>query len=108
MTANISFIVQRKPNALLIPASAVKDEPTGGKVVMVPGAEGEGPVTREIKTGVESGESIEVLEGLEAGDKVLVAHSKYVPQQGPQTSPLMMGGRPSGPTGQAPKARKGS
>jgi macrolide-specific efflux system membrane fusion protein len=107
MTANISFIIQRKPKALLIPSSAVKDGPGGVKQVMVPGEEGQPPVAQEIKTGVESGESVEVLEGLEAGDKVLVARAKYVSQQGPQTSPLTMGAsKGSGPSGQAPKGKK--
>lgn len=108
MTANVSFIVERKPKALLIPASAVRDAGGGVKQVLVPTGEGQPPAAREIKTGVESGESVEVLSGLAAGDKVLVARARYVPQQGPQTSPLTMGGRPSGPSGQAPKQRKGS
>jgi macrolide-specific efflux system membrane fusion protein len=107
MTANVSFIVQRKPDALLIPAAAVRDLPGGGKQVMVPGGEGQPPVAREIQTGVESGDSVEVVEGLEAGDKVLVARRRYVPQAGPQTSPLTMGGRPSSPSGQAPRQKKG-
>jgi membrane fusion protein, macrolide-specific efflux system len=106
MTANVSFIVQRRPKAVLIPASAVRELSGGGKQVLVPGGEGRPPVAREIKTGVESGESVEVLEGLEAGDKVVIARSRYVPQQGPQTSPLTMGGRPSGTSGQAPRSRK--
>jgi macrolide-specific efflux system membrane fusion protein len=107
MTANVSFIVQRKPKALLIPASAVREAPGGGKQVMVPAGKGEPPVAREIKTGVESGESVEVLEGLAAGERVVVARARYIPQQGPQTSPLTMGGRPSSPSGQAPRSRKG-
>ena len=107
MTANVSFIVQRKPNALLIPAAAVRDLPGGSKQVMMPGGEGQQPVAREIQTGVESGDSVEVVEGLSAGDKVLVARKRYVPQQGPQTSPLTMGGRPSSPSGQAPRKKGG-
>lgn len=108
MTANISFIVERKPQATLIPAAAVKDLPGGGRQVLVPGPEGEPPVAKDIKTGLESGESVEVLEGLEPGDKVLVARTRYVPQRGPESSPLMMGGkRGSGaqPSGQAPRRK---
>jgi len=106
MTANISFIVQRKPKALLIPAAAVKELPGGSKQVLVPSGDPEQPpVAKEITTGVESGDSVEVLDGLEVGDKVLVARAKYVPQQGPQSSPLMMGGKPSGPSGAAPKKK---
>ena len=106
MTANVSFLLQSKPRALLLPAGAVREGPGGVKQVLVPGAEGSAPPPREIKTGVESGESVEVLSGLAAGDKVLIARTKYVPQQGPQSSPLTMGGRPSTQSGQAPKQRK--
>jgi len=105
MTANVSFIQERKTNAVLIPAAAVR-ESGGAKHVLLPGAEGEPPVSREIETGIESGESVEVVSGLQPGDKVLVSRNKYVPQQAAQTSPLTMGGRPTSPTGQAPK-RKG-
>lgn len=106
MTANLSFILERKADAILIPANAVREMPGGAKQVLVAGAEGEPPVSREIRTGIESGESVEVVSGLEAGDRILIARQRYVPQQGPQSSPLMMGGRPSGPKGQAPKPKK--
>lgn len=105
MTANINFIIERKPKALLIPSSAIREMGGGVKQVMIPAGKGEPPVARQIQTGVESGESVEVLSGLEAGDQVLVARAKYVPQQGPQTSPLTMGGKPSGPNGQAPRKK---
>ena len=33
---------------------------------------------------------------IQAGEEILLAQSKYVPQKGPQSSPLTMGGRPPG------------
>lgn len=94
MTANISFVIQKKENAVIVPSAAVKPGPDGYKQVMVPGPNGE-PVVREIKTGIESGDYVEVVEGLSAGDQILRARGKYVPQQGPQSSPFTPGGRPS-------------
>lgn len=94
MTANIRFILQSKPRAILLTASAVQEKPNGLKQVSVPGPDGK-PVTREITTGIESGDKVEVLTGLAPGDAVLLTRGKYVPQQGPQSSPLTMGGRPS-------------
>jgi multidrug efflux pump subunit AcrA (membrane-fusion protein) len=93
MTANISFISSHKDQALLIPASAVSEASGGGKQVMVPGPEGK-PVPKAITTGLETGNKIEVLAGLAAGDMVVLSRGRYVPQQGVQSSPLMMGGRP--------------
>ena len=94
MTANVSFIVNEKENALLIPANAVRDLPNGGKQVLVPGPNGK-PVTKDITIGIESNDKIEVLSGLQAGDEIIMAHKKYVPQRGMQSSPLTLSG-PSG------------
>lgn len=91
MTANVSFIVDSKKDALLLPASVVHELPNGSKRVFVPGEEGK-PEPREVQTGIESGDKIEILSGLQAGDQVLMTRSRYIPQQGPQTSPLTFGG----------------
>lgn len=105
MTANVSFIIRRKDEALLVPASAVRETPDGHKQVLVPGPDGK-PAPREVRTGIEGGGRIEIVEGLSAGDHVLLRQGRYVPQQGPQTSPLTLGGRPSGnQQGQAPGRR---
>jgi macrolide-specific efflux system membrane fusion protein len=93
MTANVSFVLNRKDKAVLLPAAALKDSADGGKFVLVP-VEGGKPARREVKTGIESGEKVEVLSGLEPGEQVLITRSRYTPQQAPQSSPLMMGGRP--------------
>ncbi|MBI5201279.1 MAG: efflux RND transporter periplasmic adaptor subunit [Elusimicrobia bacterium] len=107
MTANVSFIVGRKEDALLLPASAVSDAPGGGRQVMVPGAEGK-PEPKAVKTGLELGDKIEIVSGLEEGDKVLASRGRYRPQEGPQSSPLGFGGsgRPGGGSqGEAPRRR---
>src|SRR5262249_51083064 len=64
MTANVSFIVGRKDKTLLVPTIAIKDAGGGAKQVTVAGPDGQ-PETREIKTGIESGEKTEVVSGLE-------------------------------------------
>src|SRR4029077_369911 len=74
MTANVSFIVAGKEGAVLVPAAAVKDGPDGVKLVMVPGPDGK-PVARTVKTGIESGERVEIVEGLAAGEEIVLAQS---------------------------------
>ncbi|MBI3565684.1 MAG: efflux RND transporter periplasmic adaptor subunit [Elusimicrobia bacterium] len=106
MTANVNFIVRRKEGALLLPASALRDG-AEGKTVLVPGGEEGKAVPRPIKTGIATDQSVEVVEGLSEGDTVVVRQARYKPQQGPQSSPLMMGGpRPGQTTGQAPRPKK--
>ena len=89
MTASIGFIVGRKEHALLIPVVAVQESPSGGKQAMVPGPD-ERPTPRAIETGMESGEEIEIISGLRAGEKVILASGSYVPQQAQQSSPLSL------------------
>jgi len=111
MTANVSFLVKRKDDALLVPAAAIKDAPGGKRVVTVPAAEkGAKPETREVKTGIETDEQIEIVEGLSSGDKVLIAAGKYKAQTAPESSPLSFMsrgmGRSAAQQGTAPKPRK--
>jgi len=107
MTANISFILKRKEKALLVPASAVREK-DGSKQVLTPNPEPGGkPIWHEVKTGIENDTSVEIVSGLAAGDTVLISQSKYVPQQAAASSPLAMGGRPSSPSGQAPRGGGG-
>lgn len=109
MTANVSFVVSRKEDALLVPASAVKDE-GGRRVVTVPASvEGGKPGTREVKVGLETDEQIEILSGLETGDKILLPNGKYVAQKAPDSSPLSSMpriGRSAAAKGAAPRPRR--
>ncbi len=104
MTANVSFIIRKKAEALLLPANAVRD----GRV-LVPGAEPGKTETREVKLGIQTDQTVEVLDGLAAGDTVVVRTARYTPQQAPQSSPLTMGGGRNmgqGASGAAPKPKK--
>lgn len=109
MTANVSFIVKEKTAALTLPLNAVREGKDGRKVVLLPPAqEGGEPSEREVKTGIEADEKVEILAGLKEGDKVLIGASRYVPQSSPQSSPLsFMGGRGMGrQDGGAPRPRQ--
>lgn len=107
MTANVSFIVHRKKDALLLPASAVRDGADGKRVLVPSGEEGK-TEAREVKTGLVTDQSVEVLDGLSEGDTVVVKAARYRPQAGPASSPLMMGprGNMGRSSGQAPKPKK--
>ncbi len=109
MTANVSFVVKRKEDAILVPAAAVKDGPGGKRVVIIPSEDRKTTETREVKTGIESDEQIEIVEGLAEGDKVLLSQGRYVAQKAPETSPLssMPRGRNMGRSdGAAPRPRR--
>jgi macrolide-specific efflux system membrane fusion protein len=109
MTANISFEVSRKEKALILPSFVVRTTSEGTRAVSLPPTpESDGkPVTREVKTGLENDDTVEIVSGLEEGDKVLLPQGKYVPQKAPDSSPLTFGGpKRSNTDGQAPKPKK--
>lgn len=94
MTANVSLILERKENALLLPTSAIHDGPDG-KFVLVHGEEH--PERKSVTTGIESADKTEIIDGLSEGQTVLVWQKKYSPQKAAATSPLAggMGGNRS-------------
>ncbi len=111
MTANVSFLVKRKEDALLVPAGAVKDGPGGKRIVTLPEDADGKSASKEVKVGIETGEQVEIVEGLAAGDKVLVKAGKYQAEKAPETSPLSFTGRGmrgKGDAGAAPKPKRPS
>jgi multidrug efflux pump subunit AcrA (membrane-fusion protein) len=71
MTCRVHPVVYAKQDALLVPTSAVgEDKWTGGHYVMY--VEGDQPPKkRMVRTGRKSDDSMEILEGLSAGDRIL-------------------------------------
>ncbi|MEK7383243.1 MAG: HlyD family efflux transporter periplasmic adaptor subunit [Elusimicrobiota bacterium] len=108
MTANVSFLVTRKEDALLLPSAAVRDMPGGKRVVSLPPGPDGKPVTREVTVGIETDDQVEILDGIAEGEKVLLPRGKYVAQKAPESSPLsFMSGRNVGRSeGAAPKPKK--
>lgn len=72
MNATCEFVTLAKPNVLILPSQALKNE--GGKsYVLVKGPEGAKPVKKDVVVGEQGNTGVEVLSGLEAKDEVVVA-----------------------------------
>jgi len=73
MTANAEIVLEEHPHALLIPEAAITYDATKAAFVNVvaPGTK-TGRKKTPIKVGVGNGTKIEVLEGLKAGDKLVL------------------------------------
>lgn len=69
MTANVQFVVVKKDNVLVLPTTAIRPR-DGKKTVMV--SKENNQETRVIETGSTDGKSVEIISGLELGEKVLV------------------------------------
>jgi macrolide-specific efflux system membrane fusion protein len=73
MTADVNFIVQEKKGVLTIPNYAVKGQQDGVAVLKVFNKEKKAAEDRSVTLGISDGISVEVKEGLEEGDVVLVS-----------------------------------
>lgn len=85
MTANVTFYVAERENALLVPSEALqsKNEHTS---VLVTSAESRGmPEERQIEIGLSDGRRVEVLSGLAEKDVVLVPAFRRVMNQSART-----------------------
>jgi HlyD family secretion protein len=70
MTADVEIVIRRVDDALMVPSNAVETQ-DGKTVVMVKGENGS-PAPREVVTGINNGEFIQVISGLTGEDIVLV------------------------------------
>jgi len=88
MTASVTIILEERKNVLLVPSEAVR-RAKGGTVVEKIGENGE--ITEQrVKTGLNDGSNVEIIEGLEEGDTVVV-------RQGSAVQPAQESGRGEGP-----------
>jgi len=100
MTATVTFIVAEKPDALVVPAEAVRAEGAGASV-LVPGERPWGrPASRDVTIGLSDGKWTEITGGLSEGDAILAPSLRMPARASRRGNPLSPfgagGGRGSG------------
>ena len=70
MTASVTILLEAKPNVLAVPAETVKRE--RGKTILYILTDGRAE-SREVKTGWKDGSWIEITDGVEEGETVLLS-----------------------------------
>lgn len=70
MFARLQIILEKQDNAVVVPKEAVISSPEGAAVFV---AEDQNAVRRPVKTGIEEKRSIQIVSGVLAGEKVIVA-----------------------------------
>jgi len=70
MTTTVSFIGDRLENALVVPTVSIITQ-SGESGVLVPGENGQAQF-EPVVLGSQVGEQIQIIEGLEAGDRVFI------------------------------------
>jgi len=76
MTANISMETGRSENALVLPILAVTESDEGNVVTLADGS------TTRVQLGIDDGQYVEILRGLNEGDQVLVTYQETSTSQG--------------------------
>lgn len=71
MSVTTTVIIEAKPDVLLVPASAVKNQGGSSYVDVMPPGSTDAPVQRDVTIGATNDESVEILSGLEAGENVV-------------------------------------
>lgn len=72
LTASATVIIDEKNNVLLAPLRAVRRQGRE-QVVDVPGPDGGKPVSRVVKTGVQNDQFVEITDGLQEGDQIVIS-----------------------------------
>ncbi len=96
MTANVSFLIDRKEDVLWVPSEAIHSG-ENGKYVLTEGAEK--PVRTPIEVGITDGKRTEIVKGLAEDTVVLVAKSSMPARAKNASNPFMpfpSGGRGGG------------
>ncbi len=90
--ARVAVPVETASGAIVIPSGALLALPGGGAVVFV--AQDEKAVRRSVKTGLETGAFVQILEGLSAGEDVIVRGQESLKDGAPVK---VMGPKKDGP-----------
>ncbi len=94
MSANVDIIEESKENVLIVPLEAVIQEKEGSFVLLSQGKDKKS-VKRSVGLGISDDKNIEIVSGLEAGDKILITTQEYLPLNNTNsgTNPFMPFGR---------------
>ncbi|MFH0798716.1 MAG: HlyD family efflux transporter periplasmic adaptor subunit [Pseudomonadota bacterium] len=74
MTANVRFAGQAKTGVLVLPTNAVKNR--DGRHFVNDGPDSNHPKDKEVEVGITDGKMVEIVSGIEEGDKVFTVKSK--------------------------------
>lgn len=100
MSANVNIVVKEKDNVLLLPQAAVRSR-SGRTFVSVRGASPDSVKRVPVHTGLRDDRNVEIVDGLSAGDVVVVRDSTFVLPKGKS------GSNPFMPQRRNPQQNKG-
>ena len=103
-SANVSMVAKTVADALTVPAAALVADEEGKKSVMVVGSDRKAH-KREVETGIQSGDRVEIVSGLKPGEQVVSSGAYGLPDN---TNIKVEAAAPAGkPEGEESKDEKG-
>lgn len=97
MSANVSIIIEQKDNILTVPSSAVHTNGSEKTVSLAPSSNSGTPIVQTVQIGLDDGKNAEVIQGLQAGDRVIIGVKAQQTTKTQSTS--LMGGNFGGNSG---------
>lgn len=89
MNATVNFIINSKEKILLLPSAAILEEQDGDYVLVKQG-DNKPPTKRPVKLGASDEKNVEIVQGVELDDTVIVKSKKYaLPKSDTGTNPFM-------------------
>ncbi len=92
MTATLTFLVEKHENVPAVPTAALEYR-KGKAFVRLPAKDGKSPESRSVQTGLSENSFTEIIQGLEAGEEVLIP--QVVRKKDSGKNPFMPGGKTS-------------
>ncbi|MDD5085245.1 MAG: efflux RND transporter periplasmic adaptor subunit [Candidatus Omnitrophica bacterium] len=77
MNASVNFIEESKKDVLLVPVEALHKE-KDKNYVFVKDSDAQKPVKRAVEIGISDDKNVEIISGLDKGDKIIITTRKYV------------------------------
>jgi HlyD family secretion protein len=93
-SVQVSMIVRSLPDALTVPAVALLTAPDGTTSVMVAGSDSRAH-QKPVKTGIRDADRVQIVEGLQAGDRIVASGAYGLPDNSKITSAEAKPGGPS-------------
>ena len=78
MTAQLSVTAQKLDNVLIIPSSAILNQPEGGTAVMVVGTDNRAHL-QAVQVGIQNRDQVQITSGLKAGQQVVTSGNYGLP-----------------------------
>ena len=77
-TAQLSVTVQKIENAIVVPASAILNQPEGGAAVMLVGPDNRAHL-QAVQVGIQNGDEVQITSGLQVGQQVITSGGYGLP-----------------------------